>query len=138
MANSTYYYNLYKNKKKEVKKHEDDIDDLRDIYDNLTSDLNDEIRNVNTEIENLKEDLRNGVRHNLKYDANTNNLTTKKEKGASADGKLVSVGNEIQEEIRRLENLKNSAASDRDYYYKKYKEKKDEERKELLEKIGLG
>lgn len=135
MANSSYYYNLYKQKKNAVKSYEDDIDDLRKALSNLTDTMGDEIRAVNNELEDLKSDLNKAIRHNAKFTSRANAVTSEKEKTVTADPHLSVAVRELEEEISRLNGLKTTAINDRDYYYRKYKEKKEEERRELLDKI---
>lgn len=135
MASSGYYYNLYKQKKNVAKSYEDDISDLRKALNNLTDTMNDEIRAVNNELEDLKSDLNKAVRHNAKFTSRANAVTSEKEKAVTADPNLSVAVRELEEEISRLNGLKTTAINDRDYYYRKYKEKKEEERRELLNKI---
>ena len=54
MASSSYYYNLYKQKKNAVKSYDGDLKDLQKALDNLTDTMYDEIRNINNELEDLK------------------------------------------------------------------------------------
>lgn len=135
MANSSYYYNLYKQKKNAVKSYEDDIGDLRKALSNLTDTMGDEIRAVNNELEDLKSDLNKAIRHNAKFTSRANAVTSEREKTVTADPHLSVAVRELEEEISRLNGLKTTAINDRDYYYRKYKEKKEEERRELLDKI---
>lgn len=135
MANSSYYYNLYKQKKNAVKSYEDDIGDLHKALSNLTDTMGDEIRAVNNELEDLKSDLNKAIRHNAKFTSRANAVTSEKEKTVTADPHLSVAVRELEEEISRLNGLKTTAINDRDYYYRKYKEKKEEERRELLDKI---
>ena len=53
----------------------------------------------------------------------------------TADPHLSIAVRELQEEISRINGLRSQAITDRDYYYQKYKDKKEEERIELLDKI---
>ena len=133
MASSSYYYNLYKQKKNAVKSYDDDIDDLRKALSNLTDTMNDEIRAVNNELEDLKADLNKSIRHNSKFTSRANAVTS--EKAVTADPNLSVAVRELEEEISRLNGLRTTAINDREYYYQKYKEKKEEERRELLDKI---
>lgn len=135
MASSSYYYNLYKQKKSAVKSYDDDIGDLRKALNNLTDTMNDEIRAVNNELEDLKSDLNKAIRHNAKFTSRANVVTSEKEKAVTADPNLSVAVRELEEEISRLSGLRTTAINDRDYYYRKYKEKKEEERRELLDKI---
>ena len=135
MASSSYYYNLYKQKKNAVKSYDDDIDDLRKALSNLTDTMNDEIRAVNNELEDLKADLNKSIRHNSKFTSRANAVTSEKEKAVTADPNLSVAVRELEEEMSRLNGLRTTAINDREYYYQKYKGKKEEERRELLDKI---
>lgn len=135
MASSSYYYNLYKQKKSAVKSYDGDLKDLQKALDNLTDTMNDEIRAINNELEDLKSDLNKSVRHNSKFTSRANAVTAEKEKTVTADPHLSIAVRELQEEISRINRLRSQAITDRDYYYQKYKGKKEEERRELLDKI---
>lgn len=135
MANSSYYYNLYKQKRDTVRSYEGDLGNLNKALDNLTDTMGDEIRAVNSELENLKSDLNKGVRHNSRFTSSANAVTAEKEKAVTADSLLSVAVRELQEEISRVNGQKITAVNDRDYYYRKYKEKKEQERQELLDKI---
>lgn len=135
MASSSYYYNLYKQKKSAVKSYDGDLKVLQKALDNLTDTMNDEIRAINNELEDLKSDLNKSVRHNSKFTSRANAVTAEKEKTVTADPHLSIAVRELQEEISRINGLRSQAITDRDYYYQKYKDKKEEERRELLDKI---
>lgn len=135
MASSSYYYNLYKQKKSAVKSYDGDLKDIQKALDNLTDTMNDEIRAINNELEDLKSDLNKSVRHNSKFTSRANAVTAEKEKTVTADPHLSIAVRELQEEISRINRLRSQAITDRDYYYQKYKDKKEEERRELLDKI---
>ena len=135
MANSSYYYNLYKQKKSAVNSYDDDLKDLRKALSNLTDTMSDEIRAINNELDDLKSDLNKSIRHNSKFTSRANAVTTEKEKTVTADPNLGVAVRELEEEIARVKGLRNTAINDRDYYYRKYKEKKEQERQELLDKI---
>ena len=135
MASSSYYYNLYKQKKNAVKSYDGDLKDLQKAHDNLTDTMSDEIHAINNELEDLKSDLNKSIRHNSKFTSRANAVTAEKEKTVTADPHLSIVVRELQEEISRINGLRSQAVTDRDYYYQKYKDKKEEERRELLDKI---
>ena len=135
MASSSYYYNLYKQKKDAVKSYDGDLKDLQKALDNLTDTMSDEIRAINNELEDLKSDLNKSIRHNSKFTSRANAVTAEKEKTVTADTYLSIAVRELQEEISRINGLRSQAVTDRDYYYQKYKDKKEEERRELLDKI---
>lgn len=136
MASSSYWYNLYKGKRDLVKKYEGRIKELKTVLSNLQDNLWDEIRAVNNEIDDLKEDLNKGVRHNARFTSRANSLGSEKEKAASADTALRTSINEVDSEITRLTSLKNGAVTERDDYYRKYETAKEEERQERLKALG--
>lgn len=133
MANSSYYKNLYKQNKKKVDSYDDNLEDLQKILNNLTDDMNDEIRNINEKLEDLKSDLKQSIRHNSRFTARANEITVNKEKTTTADPNLRVAVNEIEDEISRIEGLRTTAINDRERYYQKYKDKKEEERQQILD-----
>lgn len=135
MASSDYYYNLYRTKKKEANKYEGDEKDLQKILGNLTGEMNDEIRAINNEINDLKDDLDKSVRHNAAFTKGANDVAAQKEVGVTLDTSLSVAVSELEEEIRRVNGLNNNAIRDRDYYWNKYEEKKAEERQAFLNKL---
>ena len=135
MASSAYYYKLYKQKKNEVKSYDGDLKDLQKALDNLTDTMSDEIRAINNELEDLKSDLNKSIRHNSKFTSRANAVTAEKEKTVTADPHLSIAVRELQEEISRINGLRSKAIADRDYYYQKYKDKKEEERKEFFDQF---
>lgn len=135
MALSSYYYNLYTQKKKEVDTYDKNLRDLRKALSNLTDTMSDEIRAVNNKLEDLKSDLNKGVRHNSRFTSQANAITAEKEKAVTADPLLSVAVRALQDEISRVNGLRNQAAIDRDNYYQQYQNKKEEERKALLDKI---
>jgi len=135
MASSGYYYNLYRQKKNAVDSYEGDLKDLRKILSNLTDTMGDEIGAVNNKLDALKSSLNKSIRHNSKFTSCANAVTSEKEKTVSADPNLSVAVRELGEEIARINGLKNTDINNRDYYYRKYKEKKEQERQEFLKKI---
>lgn len=147
MASSSYYYEQYKIKKDEAVKYGRNINDLDKIHGNLVDDMYDEIRNINNELDALKEDLNKSVRYNAAYTARANGFLDKKEMGVGADEKLRETKADLEYEISRLNGLKQQAEADRDNYYRSYLEEKQREREaeerarqEWLNKLkeGLG
>ena len=136
MASSSYYYNLYKSYKDSTKTYENNLKKLNDFYRKVSNDFNDDVRYVNNEVDDLLDDLEIAVRYSSGF--NTNVKDIEKEPQVSADTYLSSVLTELSEEITRVTDLKNQHAGNRDYYYKEYKDKKDEEYKEWLEKFTGG
>lgn len=135
MASSSYYYNLYTQKKNAVKTYDANLKDLRKALSNLTDTMSDEIRAVNNELDDLKSDLNKGVRHNSSFTSRANAFSAEKEKAVTADSFLSVAVRDLQDEISRVNGLRNQSVTDRDRYYQQYKDKKDEERKALLDKI---
>lgn len=124
MAASSYYYDLYKQKKKDANSYDGNLKDLRKILSNLTDNMSDKIRAVNNELEDLKSDLNKGIRHNASFTSRASAVNAEKEKAVTADSLLSAAVRELQEEISRVNGLKNQAESDRDYYYQQYKNNK--------------
>lgn len=135
MATSSYYYNLYKQKNTSVNSYEGDLKDLRKALNNLSNTMSDEIRAVNNELDDLKSDLNKSIRHNSSFTSRANSVISEKEKTVTADPNLSVAIRGLEDEISRVNGLKNTAINDRDYYYRKYTEKKEEERQALLNKI---
>ena len=137
MASSGYWYNLYKSKRDLVKTYEGQIKELRTILSNLQDNLWDVIRAVNNKIDDLKDDLNKGIRHNSRFTSKANSLGTEKEKAVTADRYLKTSVDEVDSEIARLSSLKGTAERERDDYYNKYNTAKEEERQERLKALGL-
>ena len=135
MADSGYYWNLYWKKRKEVESLKDDIKDIEKIRDSLTDDFYDEIRNVNNELDAMKEDMKKAVRHNATFTAQANGLGNEKEKAVTADSLLGTTIQELNEEISRLTTKKKQVEANRDHYYNEYKQKKEEEKQEFWNKV---
>ena len=135
MADSSYYHNLYKEKKKDANKYEGNIKDLQKVLGNLSGDMNDEIRAVNNEIDDLKADLDKSVRHDAVFTKSANDIVAQKEEVISLDALLSVAVSELEEEIWRVTKLKDDAIRDRDYYWNKYEQKKAEERQAFLNKL---
>lgn len=125
---SSYYYDRYRENRDKVRSYEGNLKELRRALDNLTGSMDDEIRNVNKELDDLKSDLGKSVRHNSRFSSCANEITREKEKGVTADPDLSIVIRELEEEISRVDNLRNTAANNQENYYQQYKTKKDEER----------
>lgn len=135
MTNSSYYYSLYKQEKSAVNSYDDNLKDLRKVLNNLTDTMNDEIRAINNELNDLKSDLKKSIRHNSKFTSRANAVTTEKENNVAADPNLSIAVREIEEEIAHVSRLKNTAIHDRDYHYREYKEKKEQEHQDFLDKF---
>lgn len=134
MASSSYYYNLYRKYKKEVEELEENIKSLTEIRNSISGDYYDEQSAVNKELNNLKEDLKKSIRHDSMWNNIALQCETYKEKSSSADSNLRSSMDYLDSEIQSLNAKKNTAIYNRDKAYKKYLEKKEEERKARLKK----
>ena len=135
MANSTYYNNLYKQYKNTASSLQKNIDALKKIRNGLSSDFFDEQRNVNQELNDLKEDLQKATRHDNSWNTIASQCESYKEKASSADGNLDPAMDYLDAEICSLESQKSTAESNRDQAYSNYKSKKDEEYKAWLESL---
>lgn len=135
MASSSYYYNLYTQKRNLVNSYDANLKELRKALNNLTDTMSDEIRAVNNELDDLKSDLNKGIRHNSSFTSRANALSAEKEKAVTADPFLGAAVRELQDEISRINGLRNQAITDRERYYRQYRAKKEEERRALFEKI---
>lgn len=132
---SSYYYDKYKENRDKVRSYEGDLKELKRALDNLTGSMDDEIRNVNQELEDLKSDLGKSIRHNSRFTSSMNEITCEKEKGVTADTDLSIVIRELEEEISRLEHQKNTAANHQESYYQQYETKKNEERQAFWDSL---
>ncbi|MCI3924740.1 hypothetical protein MO973_31480 [Paenibacillus sp. TRM 82003] len=135
MASSSYYYDLYTKKRREVEKYEDDLKDIKKILGNLTDDLFDEISGVNNELDRLKTDLTKSVRHNAAFTSRANAVENEKEKSVGLDSHLSMTRDALEDEVARVDRLRSEAISDRDHYYDRYREEKEEE--ERAERAAL-
>lgn len=135
MADSSYYYNRYKDRKNEVKMFDSQLTALRKALTNIADTMSDEINAINKELEDLKNDLNRSIRHNYLFTARANAITSNKEKGVSSDPVLGVAIKNLENEIIGIEHRRTNAANERDYYYQLYLNKKEEEKKELLSKI---
>lgn len=138
MASSSYYRSLYNNKKQEVREYDDNLRELRKIVDNINYDLFFEIFDVNDSLTALMSDLKKGIKDNAVFTSRATGLENKKEKKVGSDPYISVTLNAVEDEISRVSKLKAQAISDRDYYYKKYVAKKEEEREEWLRKLAYG
>lgn len=135
MASSSYYYGLYKQYKNTVSSLQKNINSLTNIRNGLSSDFLDEQRNVNQELNDLKEDLQKATRHDAIWNSTASKCEAYKEKVSSADGNLDTAMDYLDAEIRSLDSQKSIAESNRDQAYRDYQDKKDEEYRDWLESI---
>lgn len=131
MANSSYYYGLYKKYQKEVEDYEKNIEELKNIKNSLTSDFYDEQKNVNGELNDLKEDLDKAVRYDYKFNENANECQKTKEKTSNADGNLNNVIIAMENEISSLQLKKKVSEENRDSNYRQYENQRKAELEEL-------
>ncbi len=137
MANSSYYYSMYKKEKEKAKTQSKDISSLQTILNRLTGEFYDEQSNVNRELDDLKEDLNKAVRHLSKFNIIVNDCYSYKEKTSTADSSLNSAIDSLENEIASLNSKQAITEQNRDYYYNKYKEEKEKERQEFLNSINI-
>lgn len=135
MLSSSYYYDRYKEKKKDVKSYDEDLKKLRKALDNLTGTMNDEIRAINTELEDLKSDLNKSIRHNSNFTSYANAVTEEKETTVSSDSYLSTAISELEEAISQIDRKRTQAITDRDDYYQKYQDEKENERREFFDNL---
>lgn len=137
LANSNYYYQLYLKYKKEAEDYAENIKELKAIKNSLTGDFYDEQRNVNVELEDLKEDLKKSVRHDFKFTSTASECLNQKEKTATADGNLNQVIVALENEISALETKKIMAEASRDTNYRQYEREKRAELEEATEALPI-
>ena len=82
---SSYYLKLYKEEKDKAKKYEKWIKQLQTIQQNAAGGLDDEIRNVNREITELCNDLKNAVKHDQVFASEVYEIGSNTETGAGSD-----------------------------------------------------
>lgn len=131
MANSNYYYGLYTKYKKEAEDYAENIEDLKNIKNCLTSEFYDEQKSVNGEVDDLTEDLNKAVRYDYKFPYNAKECEKTKEKTSSADRNLSNVITAIENEMGSLEMKKKVAEQNRDSNYRQYESQKRAEMEQL-------
>lgn len=132
---SSDYYKEYLSQRKTVNTLQNNIDTLTSIKNAISSDYFDEQRNVNQELNDLKEDMNKSVRHDSSWIAIASGCEIFKEKASSADPCLSSAINNIDWEIASLSSQKSTAETNRDTAYANYQSQKERERQEWLEKL---
>lgn len=135
MANSSYYYNQYKQFKKEADDYDRDIKQLESIRNKLTGGLYDEQLAVNRELNDLIEDLKKGVRHNSTFTNRADDLKNNKEKSSYDDAMLGGAIGNLDSEISILQGKMRTAEQNRDDAHRKYEDEKERERQEILNSI---
>lgn len=135
MANSKYYKEQYKKYKQQAKDLSKQEEQLQKAHDKLRDTFSDEISAVNSEYDDLKEDLNKAIRHDGNFTSGANNLPAKKEKNVHSDGKTSATLSYLEDEIRDLKNKKQTAETNRDSNKTKYDTKKKEERDEFLSNL---
>ena len=86
---------------------------------------------ANNKRNELKNELKASVRHDRTFTSAADNLSSKKEKNASSDGKLSGAISSINAEIKRMQNKKTEAETKRDQSQRDYNRKKAEEKAKL-------
>lgn len=131
MANSKYYKDEYKKYKQEAKDLEKNVSQIQKAYDNLSGTFSDEISAVNTEYDDLKEDLKKAIRHNSTFTSGANDLYGKREKGVYNDSKTSASLSYLEDELRSLKQKKQTAESNRDSNKTRYDTEKKKEQAEF-------
>lgn len=131
MASSKYYKQKYKEHKEEAEKLDGKIKELKRIKTSLQNDFYDEVSGANNKRNELKNELKASVRHDRTFTSAADNLSSKKEKNASSDGKLSGAISSINAEIKRMQNKKTEAETKRDQSQRDYNRKKAEEKAKL-------
>lgn len=132
---SSYYLKLYKEERDNAKKYEKWIKQLQTIRQNATGGLDDEIRNVNREIAELYDDLKNAVKHDQIFAAEAYEIGSSTEAGSGSDRYLRGTQSELDEEIRNLGRKKDDAERRSSEYYRKYEQEKQREEEEAKQKM---
>lgn len=128
MANSNYYFNLYRQNKDEESSLQKNIDALTKIRNNLSGDFCDEQRNVNKELDDLKEDLQKAIRNDQSWLYIASQCNLYKEKASTLDGKLESAIDYLDAEISSLRSKQNSAKEKKETAYNNYQKEREIER----------
>lgn len=135
MPNSKYYNQKYKQYKEEAKNLGKNESTLNKILTNLRDTFDDEVRNVNSEYEDLKSDLKKAVRHDSTFTVAADSLPGKKERKTNSDSKLSSAISSLEDELRNVGQKKRTAESNRDTNKQNYDNKKREEREAFWNSI---
>ena len=137
MANSAIYKREYNEHKRNVKRLNDDADELEKIANVIARNLNDEIDDVNSEVNKLREEVSNGVRHNSKYDEAAYNAVNVKECTPYIDWNLSTAINNLNEEKNDLKDKAFRESQERDKCKREYDNEKKREREEFLSNLGF-
>ena len=132
---SSYYLKLYKEEKDKAKKYEKWIKQLQTIRQNAAGGLDDEIRNVNREITELCNDLKNAVKHDQVFASEVYEIGSNTEAGSGGDRYLRGTQSELDEEIRDLARKKDDAERNSSEYYNRYEQEKRREEEEAKQKM---
>ena len=120
MANSTYHYSQYQSYKSQAIGFGKNVKTLERIKNSLTSDFYDEQEAVNRKLNELKDDLKQAVRHDAKVDTIANDCELYKEKSTTADKNLNGAVVALENEIASLNSKKTTAEQNRDTQYQNY------------------
>lgn len=135
MPNSSYYYSQYRQYKNSVASLQRNIETLTRIRDSIAGDYYDEQRNVNQELNDLKEDLGKAARHDNSWNTIVSQCESYKEKASTADGNLYAAIDYLDAEISSLSSQKSTAETNREQSYSDYQSKRDEERQAWLDSL---
>lgn len=127
---SSYYYGLFKQKKKEAEMYEKWIKQLQPIKTEIENNLDDKVVDVNNNIQSLVTELESAVRHSTIFDTSVQNVEDSKEACGYSDSHRSTASSSITSEIRSLSNKKDEAERQSQDYYNKYEEAKRQEEEE--------
>lgn len=120
MSTSSYLYSLYNEQRKLVISYTSDISDITSIQTQLLDRLDDEQSKVNSELEDLAEDLTSAVTDNSTFKSNSSVISDDKQKSSYSDPHLKLVSGGLQEALQSLKSKKTTAETKRDAYYSQY------------------
>ena len=108
---------------------------MQTIRQNAAGGLDDEIRNVNREITELCNDLKNAVKHDQVFASEVYEIGSNTEAGSGSDRYLRGTQSELDEEIRDLARKKDDAERNSSEYYNRYEQEKRREEEEAKQKM---
>lgn len=129
MLSSAYYLQQHTMHKRLADKYKNQINYLTPIKNKIDMDFNDDARDVSGKIDNLIEDLKQGVRYDSIYTQHADDLEQKKEHSAFSDQKLSTASASLDAEISRLRALKEEQEHLADEAYQNYLAALEEERR---------
>ena len=136
MEHSSSYNRQYRQCKQNVENCDRNIRDLERIRNSLNNDYHDKQRNVNIQLNELREDLEKSVRHDSAFRRTQEACWENQEKATNADSCLNQAVAALDQELQELYRRKNQEEARRDQYYAMYEQQKEKERQEWLERMN--